>query len=111
MDTASLLIIAAEEREVAGILQQCGPSKPTRWPGAAFAHEIFLRGRPAIVIANGPGPRLVNQALHPSVLQSRRVTEMISTGFCGALDPALKIGDIVIAGASEICSVDRVAAT
>jgi nucleoside phosphorylase len=111
MDTASLLIIAAEPREVAGILAQCGPSKPIQWPGAVFAHEVSIRGRRTIVLGNGPGPHLVNQALDPSVLKDRSVKEIISTGFCGALDSTLKIGDIVIAGASDICSVDRVAVT
>lgn len=47
---------------------------------------------------------------------------IISTGFCGALDPALRLGDIVISGAApratpapfatgEILSIDRVAIT
>jgi adenosylhomocysteine nucleosidase len=110
MDTVSLLVVAAEAREVAGILQQCGPSKPVEWPGAAFAREISLRGRRAILIANGPGPRLVNQALASAVSQAGgKWAEVISTGFCGALDPALKIGDIVVPGAGEIWSEDRIA--
>ena len=57
---------------------------------------------------------LVNKALHLLLLISRQEknwAEVISTGFCGALDPTLKIGDIVVAGASEICSVDCVAVT
>lgn len=111
MDTASILIVAAEAREVAGIISQCGPSKSLNWTGIAFAREVSLQGHRAIVIANGPGPRLVNRALASFVLANRKVTEMISTGFCGALDPGLKIGDIVVAGANEICSVDRVAET
>ena len=115
MDTARLLIVAAEAREFAGIIAQCGPAKPVDWPSAAFAREISLRGRRAILLANGPGPRLVNQALPDSVFQTReKFTEVISTGFCGALDPSLRIGDIVIAGAvvaisCDILSDDRVA--
>lgn len=111
MDTASILIVASEAREVAGILQQCGPSKPVEWPGAAFARAISVRGQRALIIANGPGPGLVNQALASAVFERGELHTIISTGFCGALDPTLKIGDIVIAGASEICSVDRVAVT
>jgi adenosylhomocysteine nucleosidase len=43
------------------------------------------------------------------VIQEWQVAEMISTGFCGALDPTLQIGDIVVAGADEVWSEDRVA--
>ena len=110
MDTARLLIVAAEAREFAGIIAQCGPAKSIDWPPAAFVREISLRGRRAVLLANGPGPRLVNQALPSTVFQTEeKFTEVISTGFCGALDPTLKIGDIVIAGAGEILSDDRVA--
>ena len=73
------------------------------------------------LIANGPG-RLAAQALG----EKRKVDGIVSTGFCGALDPALRIGDIVICSREvssrevssprpfvrgEIVSVDRVAVT
>ena len=63
-----------------------------------------------------PGPRLV--AKHSG--EKMEVDGIISTGFCGALDPALRVGDIVVSGdvpsapalsAREICSSDRVAVT
>jgi adenosylhomocysteine nucleosidase len=47
--------------------------------------------------------------LSSPVLKEWNITEVISTGFCGALDPTLRIGDIVIAGEGEIWSEDRVA--
>jgi adenosylhomocysteine nucleosidase len=46
--------------------------------------------------------------LNAPVMKEWGVTEVISTGFCGALDPALAIGDIVV-GTGEIWSEDRVA--
>lgn len=101
------LIVAAERREFAGLLRRV-ESQPVTCPQAAFASRIRLRGRDSILLANGPGPRLVNQMLVSPVIQEWDVTEVISTGFCGALDPALKIGDIVIA-TGEIWSEDRVA--
>jgi adenosylhomocysteine nucleosidase len=89
------LIVAAEMRELSGIRRQAAG----RWE--------FL--------ANGPGP-LAAQALG----EKRNVDGIVSTGFCGALDPMLRIGDIVVSGQvtsprpfvrGEILSVDRVAVT
>ncbi|HEY4362383.1 MAG TPA: hypothetical protein VGN17_15515 [Bryobacteraceae bacterium] len=91
------LIVAAEDREVLGIRKRCG-------------------GRFEFV-ANGPGRELVTEALR----ERRNVDGIISTGFCGALDPALRVGDIVVAGEGvrsgvgftrgEVLSADRVAVT
>jgi len=109
MATASILIVAAEAREFAGLLKRVGPGTPLHCPDIAYARDVVLHGRRAILIANGPGPKLVNKALASNSIPSWNVTEVISTGFCGALDPALRIGDIVIAGEGEIWSEDRVA--
>jgi nucleoside phosphorylase len=102
-----VLIVAAEAREFAGVVRRVGGTE-LRAPGIAFAREVQLRGRRAILVANGPGPRLVNQMLDSPVMKEWNVTEVISTGFCGALDPALAIGDIVVE-TREIWSEDRVA--
>jgi adenosylhomocysteine nucleosidase len=107
--SGSILIVAAEAREFAGLLRRVGPGTPLHCPDIVFAREVVLHGRRAILIANGPGPKLVNKALASNSIPSWNVTEVISTGFCGALDPALRIGDIVIAGEGEIWSEDRVA--
>jgi len=90
------LIVAAETREIAGIRKQASG----RW----------------LLAANGPGA-LAAQALR----DKSNVEGIVSTGFCGALDPALRIGDIVVSSAEvlsprpfvrgEILSVDRVAVT
>ena len=102
------LLIAAEAREFAGLLARV-PGKSISIPEAAFAREIALHGKRVILLANGPGPRLVKQMLASPVLKEWSITDVISTGFCGALDPSLRIGDIVIAGEGEIWSEDRVA--
>lgn len=99
MATASLLVIAAEAREFAGILQYCGPAKRIELPDTQFAREISLHGRRAILLANGPGPKLVNETLRSYVNENNSVDEIVSTGFCGALNAALQIGDIVVSGA------------
>lgn len=105
---SSIFIVAAEAREFAGIVRCVGPGVQLHAPGIAYAREVELRGRRAILVANGPGPRLVNQMLGSPVIEEWGVTEVISTGFCGALDPSLGIGDIVVE-TGEIWSEDRVA--
>jgi adenosylhomocysteine nucleosidase len=70
-----------------------------------------------VLLANGPGPRLINEVLR----ERRNVDGIVSTGFCGALDPRLGVGDIVVSGEGitsprpftrgDILSLDRVAVT
>jgi adenosylhomocysteine nucleosidase len=50
------------------------------------------------MLANGPGPALVNEPLK----EKPDVDGIISTGLCGALDPALRVGDIVVFGDKTI---------
>lgn len=93
----SWLIVAAEDREFTGIRKRCG--------------DKF------VLLANGPGRRLVSEVL----AEKRNVDGIVSTGFCGALDPTLKIGDIVVSGEpvrsrrafvqGGVLTADRVAVT
>ena|ERR1043166_6630514 len=102
----TLLLVAAERREFDGILRRAGASKSIDWPTAHFAREATWRGDRWWFIANGPGPRLVERALE----ERQPVDAMITTGFCGALDPALRVGDMVLDFASLV-SEDRVIVT
>jgi adenosylhomocysteine nucleosidase len=98
------LIVAAETRELSGIMKRTGASND-QW----------------ILVANGPGPRLATEALDQALRERRTVDGIVSTGFCGALDPGLGVGDIVVSGGGvasprsfvrgEILSLDRVAVT
>jgi adenosylhomocysteine nucleosidase len=110
------LLVAAEAREFSGILKRFGPAAKTGWKGAKFAREILRDGDKWLLVANGPGPRAVEEALR----QKMDVSGIINTGFCGALDPSLRIGDIVVWGDApcgsgfvrgEISSSDRVVVT
>ena len=109
MDTVSdpvarvWLVVAAERREFDGILKRCGPPAKLDWP-AEFACEVASNGDRWLLIANGPGPNRVEQALEKRIA----VTGIISAGFCGALDPSLQVGDLV---RERIYSSDRVAVT
>jgi len=97
------LLVAAERREFDGILKRSGPPAKLDWP-AEFASEVEWNGDRWLLVANGPGTRLVEQALEKRV----EVTGIVSTGFCGALDLSLKVGDVV---RDRIYSSDRVAVT
>jgi adenosylhomocysteine nucleosidase len=112
------LMVAAEAREFEGILKRVGDVRPLEWPCAAFSRQAAWKNSRWFLIANGPGPRLVERAL----ARKPDVDRILSIGFCGALDPALRIGDIVVSGEvpkglgasfvqGDVVSVDRVAIT
>jgi adenosylhomocysteine nucleosidase len=112
------LMVAAEGREFEGILKRAGAVRPLEWPCAEFSREAAWKHSRWFLIANGPGPRLVEHALE----RKPDVDRILSIGFCGALDPALRIGDIVVSGEvpngvgasfvrGDVVSVDRVAVT
>jgi len=95
-----------------------GTTAEIDWHGAKFASEAAWRGDRWWMVANGPGSRLVDQVLDGK----KDVDGIISTGLCGALDPVLRVGDIVVSGdmplasdvrfvRGEVHSVDRVVAT
>ena len=90
------LIVAAEAREFAGLLKRASEVRPLPCPEAAFAREIMWRGDRWMLLANGPGPRLVDGMLSSSAIPPWHAHQVVSVGFCGALDPALHVGDIVI---------------
>src|ERR1700720_2540795 len=112
------LLVAAERRELEGILSRFGTASKLEWPGAKFARATERNGDRWWMIASGPGPRLVEKAM----AEKKNVNGIINTGFCGALDPTLRVGDIVVSGDAavasgapfvrgEIFSADRVAVT
>ena len=110
------LFVAAEAREFQGILKRLGPAAKVDVNGAKFAREVSKDGDRWLLVANGPGPRCVAEVLR----QKMDVSGIINTGFCGALDPSLRIGDIVVWGdvpchsrfaRGEISSSDRVIVT
>lgn len=102
-----LLVVAAERREFRGILRNCGPVNELSWP-VAYAVAAELNGRQCVFAANGPGPRLAAQVLNAAEVEAGKagsellIGAVISTGFCGGLDPQLALGDILEA----TCVVD-----
>ena len=100
----TVLLVAAEAREFSGILKRA-QAKELKWPEATFSREVAWKDDRWLLVANGPGAQLVEQVL----ARKRDVDLILSVGFCGALDPALRVGDIVDAG--KVFTADRVAVT
>jgi adenosylhomocysteine nucleosidase len=109
-------MVAAEAREFSGFLKRFGPAVKVNASGAKFARQVWRDGDQWLLVANGPGPRCVEEVLR----QKMEVSGIINTGFCGALDPSLRIGDIVVWGnvpcnshfaSGEISSSDHVVVT
>jgi adenosylhomocysteine nucleosidase len=112
------LLVAAEAREFRGILKRFGPAAKLNRDGAKFSREVMRDGDRWWLVANGPGPRCIEEVLR----QKMDVSGIVNTGFCGALDPSLDIGDVVVWGGApavsrlpfvkgEISSADRVVVT
>ncbi len=98
MDTAEgapVLAVAAEAREFAGLLRHASSLTRLDWP-VRYACQVRLGAERWVLVANGPGPNLARRAARAAYSRVRpRLT--LSTGLCGALDPALRTGDLFIA--------------
>lgn len=120
------LLVAAERREFDGIRKRLGGTVERKKFPAKYVFEGTWNGERWMMVANGPGRKLVSEALSDDLILAARgagdVQAMISTGYCGALDPKLRVGDIVVSGEAQVSSkrpfvsgavhtCDRVAAT
>ncbi len=88
------LFIAAEPREFAGILRHCREVRRLAWP-VSFARSGNLNGRRVILVADGPG--LLAARAVDIAAQREAIGAVVSTGYCGALDPKLETGDVIVA--------------
>lgn len=97
MDVGVLAFIAAESRELSGLLAHATELRRLEL-GVAFGRGFRLHGRAAVAVANGPGPDLAGRAL--DVVRGRyELDAVISIGYCGALDAALGPNDVVVGAA------------
>ena len=90
-----IAFVAAEAREFEGLLRHVVGVKRLHW-AVDFARAGRLRDKSVVVVANGPGPELAARALGAAE-ELGELEAVVSTGFCGALDPALHVGDIFVA--------------
>ncbi len=90
----TVLVVAAEPRELRGILRRCQGVRALGWP-LRFARSGELNGQRLLMVAHGPGPlaaRAVDEAL-----RREKVDAVVSTGFCGGLDAGLDVGEVFVA--------------
>ena len=87
--------MAAERRELDGLLVHLNEVTKPDWP-LDFVRVGRLNGRPVVLVANGPGPKLAGDAVDV-VKQNQSMDGLISTGFCGGLEPSLQVCDIFVA--------------
>jgi adenosylhomocysteine nucleosidase len=94
-----ILLVAAEPREFDGLLRFCSDVRKPGWP-VYWARFGESGGRQLWMVANGAGAAHAGKAVevaYPACLPDA----IVSMGFCGALDPALSIGDVFVAKAVE----------
>ena len=91
----TLVLVAAESREFGGLARRLERVRKLDWrlPYARLGEGF---GCWWVMAANGAGPRLAAGAADAVLEREKVVDAVISTGFCGALDPALAVGDIVV---------------
>lgn len=92
-----LIAVAAEPLELRGLLRRARRVRRPGWP-LAFVREADIGGRRWVLAAHGPGPRLARHAAQTALDRCGGRAVLLSTGFCGGLDPALRPGDVFIAG-------------
>jgi adenosylhomocysteine nucleosidase len=96
-----LVFVAAERRELEGLLVHVDEVARPNWP-LEFARRGRLNGVLVVMVANGPGPKLARAAVD-AAKENESMDGLISTGFCGGLNPALRACDIFVA--TEIVGV------
>jgi adenosylhomocysteine nucleosidase len=101
----AILYVASEASELKPFAGYLTGLRKLSWP-LDYAFEGVLDGRRMMLTANGAGPKLAARAVEIAMravtvaeLSSSRLEAVVSVGYCGALDPALKESQIVMATA------------
>lgn len=91
--SSTLLVIAADAREFTGLRRRLGEGDSLRWP-IDFSRAVSRGNERWVLVANGPGPKLAGEAFDVSNARDK-AGAVLNTGYCGALDPALKLAEVV----------------
>jgi len=99
----AILYVASEAAELKPLANLLTALRKLKWP-IDYAYEGIWESRRMVLAANGAGPRLAAQAVEVAIrsvmvaeLSSSRLEAVVSTGWCGALDPDLQKSQIVVA--------------
>lgn len=96
-----ILVVAAEAAECSGLLRRCQMVQPLALP-LRFARMAEGGLGQLLLVADGPGPKLASAAAAAALAAAPHpVIAIVSIGLCGALDPALRVGDILVADELE----------
>jgi adenosylhomocysteine nucleosidase len=88
-----LLFVASDPMEFAGLLRHCQQVRPVNLP-VDWCRAVRLADHDALLAVNGVGALRAAAAVDAA---GAAVDAIVSTGFCGALDAALGVADIVVA--------------
>ncbi len=99
----AILYVASEAAELKPFAALLTGLRKLKWP-IDYAFEGIWEGRRVMLAANGAGPRLAAQAVEVAIraviaaeLSSSKLDVVVSTGWCGAIDPNLRESQIVVA--------------
>ncbi len=92
----TVLLVAAMPREFGGLLRLCGRGRKLDWP-VDWAREAECGATRLLMAANGVGVERATTAAAAG--RQARPDAVVSYGFCGGLDPSLRVGDIFAATA------------
>lgn len=99
----AILYVAAESMELEPFAERLTGLRKLKWP-IDYAYEGIWEGRRIMLAANGAGPKLAAhaaeialRAVSAAELSASKLELIVSTGFCGGLDPALRESEIVVA--------------
>lgn len=87
--------IAAEAREFSGLLAHATEVEAVK-TAAAYSCRARIGGRLWLLFADGPGPKHAEVAAREA-FAAGPVDWAVSVGFCGGLDPGLRVGEVLIA--------------
>jgi adenosylhomocysteine nucleosidase len=99
----AILYVAAEAAELKAFAALLTGLRKLKWP-IDYAWEGIWESRRILLAANGAGPKLAADVVETAIraamvaeLSSSRLQAVVSTGFCGGLDPDLRESQIVVA--------------